>query len=90
MFAKHEGKEYTGEFQENQIKGRGKMKWRDGTVYEGSFNNAKFEGYGEMTYPDGSYYHGFWEDGLRHGKNGVLFDAQSQKTTKGIFVKDEF
>lgn len=66
------------------------MTWRDGTVYEGHFNDAKFEGYGEMTYPDGSYYKGYWEDGLKHGKNGVMYDATTQKTTKGTFVKDEF
>ena len=71
----NDGRNYTGFFINNLMKGFGVYIWADGT-YEGMFDNDKRNGYGIYTYSDGSIYEGWWMNGKLHGP-GKLKDKAS-------------
>ena len=41
--------EYEGFFKDNNIEGKGIMKWKNGNIYEGDMKNGKMNGFGKFT-----------------------------------------
>jgi hypothetical protein len=48
--------EYTGQWVDDRMEGRGKHTFSSGAVYEGELVNNMFEGTGTYRFPDGSTY----------------------------------
>lgn len=67
FFFGESGKEYNGEFTNNNITGTGTMTWPDGMQYEGQFLNGKMDGRGTKTWPNGNTYDGMFRNNLQHG-----------------------
>ena len=57
--------EYEGFFKENNIEGKGIMKWNNGNVYEGYVKNGKMNGYGRFIPKNGVDIKGLFKDGIR-------------------------
>ena len=60
-----DGKQYIGEFEEDQRHGQGKFYWSDGREYEGSWVVGKQSGVGYFTDENGIRRKGMWLDGIR-------------------------
>ena len=67
----HDGKEYVGDFVNNQLDGFGTMDYPEG-YYEGYWKNNQRNGKGIMKFFKGDYagdeYEGYWKDDEEHGK----------------------
>jgi len=46
----------------DQMYGKGVVKYRDGNVYEGELRNGKMEGFGTLFYSVGNIYRGEWKN----------------------------
>ena len=66
-------KVYEGEFNENNITGKGVMTWPDQSRYEGEFVNGKMEG-------KGTKHEGLWKNDVQHGP-GLFFNKKTGKET---------
>ena len=70
---------YTGQFQYNQVTGKGKYEWYDGSWYEGEVMQGLRHGFGTYwtnSAPGGeTIYSGDWKDGLRCGKGVLKFKS---------------
>ncbi len=53
---------YEGEFNYDELNGRGRMTSQRGTIYEGIFKNDVMEGKGRILYKDGSYDTGYFSN----------------------------
>eukprot|EP00746_Dinoflagellata_sp_MGD_P154599 gnl/MRDRNA2_/MRDRNA2_84921_c0_seq1.p1 gnl/MRDRNA2_/MRDRNA2_84921_c0~~gnl/MRDRNA2_/MRDRNA2_84921_c0_seq1.p1 ORF type:complete len:309 (+),score=35.13 gnl/MRDRNA2_/MRDRNA2_84921_c0_seq1:130-927(+) len=62
-----DGREYSGEFVNDQLHGLGIMSWPTGEKYEGTYVNNLKDGLGKFSFPDNSIYEGNWCKGMRHG-----------------------
>jgi hypothetical protein len=47
---------YVGEWNNNNMHGRGLYSWKDGRKYDGYYNNDKKHGYGIYQWADGKKY----------------------------------
>ncbi len=65
-------KEYSGQWRESKMCGKGCYKWPDGRTYNGTFLNDMKDGYGIMTWADGKRYEGYWKNGKMHGKGKIV------------------
>ena len=70
----------------NNVTGRGKLFWPDGSYYNGDVEAGKRQGFGQYYCSvDKSSYKGFWKDGLKEGKglltfsNGAVYDGEFSK-----------
>ncbi|CAG4998671.1 unnamed protein product [Parnassius apollo] len=73
--------ETQGHFKDNEINGRGLMKWKDDTWYEGDFVGNLRQGHG--LYVDSRVqrsYIGQWYSGTKHGQ-GVIYYSDSFKNS---------
>eukprot|EP00746_Dinoflagellata_sp_MGD_P154600 gnl/MRDRNA2_/MRDRNA2_84921_c0_seq2.p1 gnl/MRDRNA2_/MRDRNA2_84921_c0~~gnl/MRDRNA2_/MRDRNA2_84921_c0_seq2.p1 ORF type:complete len:299 (+),score=31.33 gnl/MRDRNA2_/MRDRNA2_84921_c0_seq2:98-898(+) len=65
------GREYSGEFVNDQFHGSGIMSWPTGEKYEGTYVNNLKDGLGKFSYPVNSrqfsFLEGNWCKGMRHG-----------------------
>lgn len=75
--------EYTGEWLDNQMHGKGEYKWSDGRKYVGQYVQDQKEGYGEMEWPDGRKYKGYYKDGKQEGI-GIYINSQGE-TKYGVW-----
>ena len=57
--------EYEGYFKNDNIEGRGIMKWNNGNMYEGKVKDGKMNGYGKFYPNNGVPIEGFFIDGVR-------------------------
>ena len=57
--------EYEGFFKENNIEGKGTMKWKNGNVYQGEMKNGKMNGYGKFIPYQGIPIEGIFRDNVR-------------------------
>ena len=57
--------EYEGFFKENNIEGKGTMKWKNGNVYEGEMKNGKMNGYGKFIPYQGFPIEGIFRNNVR-------------------------
>ena len=55
--------EYEGFFKENNIEGKGIMKWKNGNIYEGEMKNNKMDGQGILKLSNGLVLRGLFKDG---------------------------
>ena len=61
--------EYEGFFKENNIEGKGVLKWKNGNIYEGEMKNNKTNGQGILRLNNGVIQKGFFIDGYYVGNN---------------------
>ena len=61
--------EYEGFFKENNIEGKGIMKWKNGNIYEGEMKNNKMNGQGILKLSNGNIINGIFKDGKVCNKN---------------------
>ena len=90
--------EYTGDFVDNQMHGRGVKRWTSGEYagnsYHGGFRRDKKHGPGGVyTWANGDVFRGSWCDGPRHGP-GVFFraaDGAEERRTyaRGALVEED-
>lgn len=59
---------HEGQWENQQLNGRGTYKWQDGSSYDGDFLEGQMEGVGVFKWPDGSTYSGAWRKGQMHGQ----------------------
>ena len=87
------GYEYSGQWVDGEIRGRGVARFPNGSVYEGEFAKGKPEGLGKITLADGGTYEGEWVAGVINGQgvavyaNGVRYEGgfvQGQHQGKGV------
>jgi len=78
---------YEGEFKDDFLHGRGKMRWSDGRIYEGEWKKSGMQ-CGTMKWPNGDFYEGEWNDdgGMKCGK---LVTNYGLKTFEGTFDCDK-
>jgi len=69
------GQSYEGEWQHDQMHGRGVFRYSSNAKYEGAFVGNQYSGAGKYTFPDGAFYEGGFAEGQMHGA-GSLTDAQ--------------
>ena len=78
----YEGDKYEGEFNKDQIHGKGIMTWKNGNRYEGEFKNNFFDGEGKLEFASHSNYVGQFVEGMQTGKgvfsysNGDKYDGE--------------
>lgn len=89
--------EYTGDFVDNQMHGRGVKRWTTGEYagnsYHGGFRRDKKHGSGVYTWANGDVFRGSWCDGPRHGP-GVFYraaDGAEERRTyaRGALVEED-
>ena len=64
-----------GDWESDELHGKGKLSYKDGTVYEGDFVHGRPNGKGTITYADGRIYEGdaSWRSLSRwHRRNAEL------------------
>ena len=57
--------EYEGFFKDNNIEGKGIMKWKNGNIYEGQMKNGKMNGYGKLYQKNVVVNEGYFIDGIK-------------------------
>ncbi|KAJ8377611.1 hypothetical protein AAFF_G00255690 [Aldrovandia affinis] len=70
-----DGLVYTGEWQNDQLNGWGRLQHASGAVYEGQFKDNMFHGQGMYTFRSGSKYAGSFKENRVEGE-GEYTDAQ--------------
>lgn len=66
---------YEGDFRSDQINGKGRMQYEDGSQYEGQFRNGVQEGYG--VYKTATMkYEGTWKGGLMSGSGSAVWYSE--------------
>jgi hypothetical protein len=76
------GKTYEGQFEDNEMHGKGKMTWPDQSRYEGDFKNGKAAGHGVEYLANGDKYIGEFDKELKHGA-GVYYNTNDQTKRQG-------
>jgi len=77
-----DGREYTGDWLEDQFNGYGVYTWPDGERFEGTWRNGTRNGRGKVMTADGRVYDGEWKDNKKHGHgvftwpNGECYDGE--------------
>ena len=80
-----ENGEYTGQFKDGKMEGRGTFYFNNGDKYEGEIKNNIFEGKGAYYYHNGEKYVGDFKKNMRDGrgvfyyKNGDLYEGEWKK-----------
>ena len=80
-----ENGEYTGQFKDGKMEGRGTFYFNNGDKYEGDIKNNIFEGKGAYYYHNGEKYVGDFKKNMRDGrgvfyyKNGDLYEGEWKK-----------
>ncbi|CAK9081461.1 unnamed protein product [Durusdinium trenchii] len=89
-----EGWVYSGQWLQNRMNGRGKVKWPNGIEYDGEWKDGIREGKGKLTWADGSSYKGEFQHNCIEGKgkktlpDGSWFEGQfhdSELEGRGTF-----
>ena len=75
---------YEGQFEDNEIEGKGIYKWKNGDMYEGQMKKGKMHGYGKQSYKDGRTYEGEYSDGKKNGRGKFVYSPD--KFYEGTFV----
>ena len=69
------GNTYTGDWNNDNMEGKGKFTYASKAEYEGDWLSNKYHGTGKYTWPDGSSYEGSWEENAIHGE-GIYTDSK--------------
>ena len=81
-----DGREYNGEWIDNNMHGYGVYTWKDGRRYEGQYIKDRKHGQGVYLWADGRKYDGQWQNGRQHGE-GTYWVKADQKPRRGIWVE---
>ena len=90
------GDKYEGDFQKDNITGKGTYSGNDGSLYTGDFKEGKKHGHGillikiyigSQLYPNKDKYEGLWENDKRHGKGAMVW-ASGEKC-ESEFLNDQ-
>jgi len=73
-----DGRRYEGQFENNEITGRGTLTFPNGTTYTGQFKNGAFEGEGMLVFSDGRKYTGQFRKNKITGKGTLVFPDGAQ------------
>jgi hypothetical protein len=79
---------YTGEIDDGEPSGRGRMRMNNGDRYEGEFRDGVFHGSGSYTWVSGDRYEGTFADGQMHGE-GTFFSTDGV-TIRGRWDSGEY
>ena len=63
---------YVGEIKKGKPRGRGVLKYSNGSKYVGEFEEGNYQGQGMLTCSDGTTYEGEWEDNHMHGRGKLI------------------
>ena len=89
---------YDGEWQADNMHGRGKNTWAGGAVYDGEWQAGQMHGRGKNTYADddargpsfaGAVYDGEWQADKMHGRGKKTF-ADGRPAQDGRWEHKEF
>ena len=76
------GKEYTGDYKNGPMHGKGLYEWSEGEYYRGDFVKGKKEGSGEMHWANGRSFAGSFVNGRPQGigifDNGINYKGEMQ------------
>lgn len=67
-----DGKIYEGQFKDNNMHGKGLLKWPNLQYYDGDFKNGMMDGQGTLWKPDGNRIQGSFKNDKPNGV-GVLY-----------------
>lgn len=85
LYKRDGSKIYSGEFEDNEYSGNGKLYGDNGIIYEGEFKHNLYQGTGSEYSDWGTIkYQGMFDNGKRNGK-GILFDDNSNPVYEGNF-----
>ena len=77
-----DGREYSGDWVDNNMHGFGIYTWKDGRRYEGEYIRDRKHGHGIYLWADGRKYDGQWVNGRQHGE-GMYWAKIDVKPRKG-------
>lgn len=69
----HDGGEYVGDWEHNQMHGNGTRRYPNGDVYTGAYNRGQRQGEGRFYYANGDLYHGDFAQNHLHGKGRYYY-----------------
>lgn len=78
----------TGEYENGNRIGKGKIEWEDGDWYYGEWNNKGINGKGEYHFSNGNWEKGTFLNGKLHGF-GTFYSAKAKRTDTGEFKNGE-
>ena len=84
----NDGSIYKGFFENDKIKGRGRLIVINRYIYEGYFEDGLFNGYGKLYTINGIIYEGYWKNDMQNGfgeekySNGSSYSGTFQKGIK--------
>jgi hypothetical protein len=76
---------YEGEFNKDEITGRGTYTWANKDQFSGDFVNGKMHGKGEYLWPEGGRYVGEYKNNIKEGKgifywtNGRVYEGEFER-----------
>lgn len=79
---KNVAESYIGEFNKDEITGRGTYTWANKDQFNGDFINGKMHGKGEYLWPEGGRYVGEYKNNIKEGKgifywtNGRVYEGE--------------
>jgi hypothetical protein len=77
-----DGRQYSGQWMNNKMHGKGDFIWPDGKRYVGDYNQDKKEGFGTYYWKNDKFYKGEWLNSKQHGEGMLSVDGN---TLKGQF-----
>jgi hypothetical protein len=84
------GEVYEGNFAENEMHGRGQLKYADGTIYDGLLEDGHMhDTHGMLRMPNGDEYIGGFVKSRYHG-SGELTSFGGVPLYKGDFLNDKY
>jgi len=81
----NDGSIYQGFFENDKIKGRGRLLQIDRFIYEGDFEDGFFNGYGKLYAINGKKYIGYWKNDMQEGLGVEIYTDGSSYT--GMYIK---
>lgn len=76
---------YEGNWQDNQLHGKGVLKLLGKWTYDGQFVRNKKHGSGRLSYVSGAYYEGEFQCDQKHGQ-GAMFWVDPQEVYRGQWI----
>ena len=80
IMARHRGLQYSGEWHEDAMSGRGRFYFKNGDLFEGRFESGEAHGLGMLNRTsNGDVYMGEWRRGERTGSGALWFGTTGDK-----------
>ena len=88
QFSFNTGAEYTGNWKQNQLDGKGTLRVPNEGTYEGKFTSSKKSGKGIFTWDDGAVYEGEWKNDKMCGQG--VYTTPEGINFSGTFKDNSF